>query len=122
MKKRLYKIGCLVVSLVVVLVILQSQGLKSSASSKVVEKNIRIGLFDMLSSIYTTIQYGGSNDTPEGICAVGNVLYTTKIHTDGTTTLIKSIEQNGTVKHIMPEKNLNLGHANDIAYYNGCFR
>jgi hypothetical protein len=53
------------------------------------------------------------------MAVVNDVIYSAKIHTDGTTTLIKTVKKNGKTKNIMPAKNLNLGHANDITYYNG---
>lgn len=119
MKKIILTSSCIVAMLLIMLGVLTYNSSKSSASSAEVIKNIKKSMFQEYSTIKTTIAYGGNNDTPEGICVVDDIVYTTKIHSDGTTSLIKTVNVNGKIKHIMPEKNLNLGHANDITYYNG---
>lgn len=118
MKKFIKILGCLVISLAIVLLFLNKDNFKSSASSSVT-KNIKISMFQKITDLKTTTIYSGLTDTPEGLCVYKNTLYTTKIHSDGTTSIIKTIYTNGTAKQIMPEKNLNIAHANDLTYYNG---
>ena len=83
------------------------------------DKNIKISLFNQLTTVKTTSSYSGSKDTPEGFCVNGTTAYSTKIHNDGTTSIIKTINLTGKPSNIMPAKNLSLGHANDLTYYNG---
>ena len=119
MRKSIIYLSGIFISLLAVVILTNQFCFKSSAATTSIPKNIKISLFNKVSNLKTTIKYNGSNDTPEGLCANGSTLYSTKIHTDGTTSIIKTTTTNGSMKHTMPEKNLYIGHANDLTYYNG---
>ena len=119
MKKLIFGLTIFVIMIVASVGIMYANKSDSKAASVSDVKNIKKSLFTDYTSIKTTIPYGGDRDTAQGMAVVNNVIYSAKLHADGTTTLIKTVKQNGKVKHIMPVKNLDLGHANDITYYNG---
>lgn len=81
------------------------------------DKNIKKSMFTKLMDVKTEPAW--ERDTPEGMCVNGTTAYVAKFHDDGSTSIIKIININGTPVSIMPEKTISIGHGNDLTYYNG---
>lgn len=113
-KKRLSKP---IIALVLFLTLTLAGGTKAFAA---VTKTLYLSMFIDLETVKSPLSLRDDRDTPEGFCITGknDTAYVTKIHEDGTTTVIKYPNLWET-DAVYPNKNLKLGHANDLTYYDG---